>query len=241
MHTVRPLYTDGIRNSALLRDLIGDEVTINPNFVSNKLIFGNGGKRRGFALAEHETLFREIRVIPYEDAFESHREAATFAQGARKSVDSRAYLEAFEQVIDTSWDSTKFNLIYHSSGYDSRLISHFIHRKYESDPGHVLFVCWGSECEAFKHIMEHEGWDESQYVVCPIKMEMSMYSFSFADVWRHVNGGNMHFPASMFHTALDHLRAIGRIPEDSNVLNIWTGLDNNSMVNWAGSLDSNYR
>ena len=243
MHTVRPLYTDGKRKSPILRDLIGEQVTINPNFVRNKLIFGNGNKGRNYGVTEHETPFEEIAVVPYEDAFESHKEAFDFKkyQGSRSEVDGRKYLEAFEQVVNSAWDPTKFNLVYQSSGFDSRIIGHFIRQKYKSDPGPILFVCWGAECEAFEQIMSYEGWDRLQYIMFPLDMEMSMYGFNFKDIWKHMNGASWHFSASMYHTSLDYLQTIGMAPKDPADLNIWTGLDNNSMVNWPGSLDDNYK
>jgi len=235
MHTV---YTNGRRESPILRDLIEDEITINPNFITNKLIFGNGDKRHNYSVVEQETPFKEIKIVPYEDS-EHHKEAINFVGNSRRSVDCKAYLETLEEVVNSQWDPRKFNLVYHSSGFDSRLMSHFIRKSYENSPGPILFVCWGDECDSFKDIMEYQGWDESQYITIPPTREKYIYPFSFATVWKHVNGGSWHFSASMYHTALDYLRVVERVPRGN--INIWTGLTNNELIRWPKDLNGNYK
>jgi hypothetical protein len=106
------MYVNGYMKSPVLRDLVEDEVTLNPSFLNNRLIFGNGDKRRGYAVAEHETPFKEIKVAPYEESFMM----SNFVGNSRRSVDCGAYLETLEEVVSSSWNPLKFNLVYHSSG-----------------------------------------------------------------------------------------------------------------------------
>lgn len=241
MQTIRPIYTDGSRISPILRDLIGDSITINDAFIKDRLLIGGGDRRRRLRTFEHETPFDEIKIMPYEQAFKPHKEASCFISQNLAALDKKAYLEAFEKVIDSNWNPSSFHLIYHSSGFDSRLISHFIRKKYENDPGRVLFVCWGSECETFEKIMRYEKWDRSQYATIPAETEKLLYRFDFSDVWEHVNGASWNFSASMYHTALDFLRKSGRIPQDLSRLQIWVGIGSNEMIKWPGRLDLNLK
>jgi hypothetical protein len=87
--------------------------------------------------------------------------------------------------------------------------------------------------------MEYQGWNDTQYVTIPNDLEI--YPFEFSNVWKHVNGGSWHFSSSMYHTVLDYLQEIGRVPKDMRIVNIWTGLANNELIRWPSNLNGNYK
>lgn len=230
-YAVRPMYTDGKRQSPVLHELIGDEITINPDFVAGKLTFTNGDRRHHHAIREHATPFEEIRMMPHGVVY---GDRPPFVPD--KSVTRTDYVEAFERAVSRAWDTDKFNLIFHSSGFDSRLIGYFARREYKRRGGRVLMVCIGDECKSFIDMMEYEGWYEDQYAVIS---HDDIYRFDFDNVWRHVNGGGWRFCASMYHSAFDYLMDNGCLPSSPDDISVWTGLGNNESVSWSGDLYGN--
>ena len=241
MNTVRPLYTDGKKTSPILRDLIGDTVCMNPDFIFNRLTLSNGCKQNRYSTVEHQTPFEGICVVPFKDGFDGFGDVQDFRGNGSRKIDGAAYLQALDRAVSDRWDPDRTQLVFMSSGFDSRLISHFIRRNYEADPAPILFVCWGAECEAFEAIMKYQGWDPAQYFSIATDLEHIIYSFRFCDAWKHANGASQNFAASMFHVALDYLRETGRIPVDPDDLNIWTGLGNNEQMTWPGGLAQVYK
>lgn len=77
------------------------------------------------------------------------------------------YIESVRQAVEANWPSRLSNVVFHSSGYDSRILSWTLRQLAEKHGrdwlGDVLFVCWGAECEGFAQIMEYEGWKPEQY------------------------------------------------------------------------------
>lgn len=65
------------------------------------------------------------------------------------------------------WDASHPNLVSHSSGYDSRILSQclVVLRNEGFDLGEVHFRCRPPEQESFLALMKRQGWDPSQYSV----------------------------------------------------------------------------
>lgn len=70
-------------------------------------------------------------------------------------------------VIERYWNPSKFHVIFHSAGWDSRIINAAIrtlYRHYGQDwLGDILFLCNRWEAEPFREIMKLSGW--TQYAV----------------------------------------------------------------------------
>ena len=73
-----------------------------------------------------------------------------------------------QRIIDT-WQPSKFHFIYHSSGYDSRVISSIIRSLYlergDDWLGKVVFATNKWEATPFREIMLREGWTPDQYYI----------------------------------------------------------------------------
>ncbi len=81
----------------------------------------------------------------------------------------RILLPIVRQYIADTWQPDKFHFIFHSSGYDSRVISGCIKSLYqECGPrwlGDVVFATNKWEAKPFKQIMEAQGWNVSQQYI----------------------------------------------------------------------------
>jgi hypothetical protein len=73
-------------------------------------------------------------------------------------------------TIQSAWKEDAFHLVFHSSGYDSRIISSAIKHllmKHGSEwlGKGLLFLSNRWEADGFRKIMAAQGWDKSQYLV----------------------------------------------------------------------------
>jgi hypothetical protein len=102
-------------------------------------------------------------------------------------------IEVVCQTIVEVWDPTKTHVVFHSSGYDSRVISGCL-RKLRNERGdewlgQVLFLSERWEAALFRQIMRAQGWQPEQYAThddMPLD-EHYATSLDFATHWWQVN------------------------------------------------------
>ena len=63
-------------------------------------------------------------------------------------------LKKLSYIIERDWDPDKFHLLFHSSGYDSRIFSSILMKLREKHGegwiGKILFLCWEPEGALFE-------------------------------------------------------------------------------------------
>jgi len=179
-----------------------------------------------------ETPFVEVSIVPYESAYPDIIEDFNFDGLVKLDINYDRFIELlYEQlvkVIEQTWDSSKFHVIPHSSGNDTRLISYIIKQLYDKNGkewlGDILFVEANGEQKEFLEIMKLVGWDKSQYMIYNEGAEPSKYhnhSFNFDTCWKSLNG-YMSYPMNKWYDFVDYLQHQGTIPEDDK-LQLYTG------------------
>ena len=100
-------------------------------------------------------------------------------------------IESIEKYFIDLWDSSKFHLITHSSGMDSRIISYVLAKLRDKgmELGELHFRCHEPEGELFKQVMREQGWRKDQYSVYKENRlsEPDYYTRNFS---QNVNGFN---------------------------------------------------
>ena len=187
--------------SPKIYDVISDELTLNRSFRAVR--YGRG----------LSTLFKEIEIVPYDKVI-SNKLLRKLQKIKHRSKDTILDLfiyhikESLEKYIIDHWDSKKYHIILHSSGYDSRIISHIIKKIYSYKGkewlGHILFVCFGDEQKYFKLIMEYEGWNKDQYNTLDKDIDYLKWNLDFGTAWKSLNGP-AQYPANNLNWALNQL------------------------------------
>lgn len=102
-------------------------------------------------------------------------------------------IKRLKDILEKDWVPEKFHLFFHSSGYDTRLLSWILVQLREKYGwgfiGDILFLCFEPEGEAFTKIMEVEGWKRNQYHVYKEGETIDYRSelIDFKNVWKGVN------------------------------------------------------
>jgi len=183
----------------LLCTASGDGLTLDKSFIAQRF----NGK-------SPHTLFKEIEVVPrLETLTKSARDF--FAKDLRiykEDEDHYLHMVAMSLIkaIYDGWDTVSSHIILHSSGLDSRLVSHAIRQLYhEYGPewlGRVVFVCSKWEQSEFVKIMQYEGWAESQYYCPGMNAKPSEYYapelLDFVNLWKRT-GSVSAIPVNLFY------------------------------------------
>jgi hypothetical protein len=204
------------KTSIWLEDVLEKNVVIDK---SDKCLLRDPGAFR-------HTMFRGIHVLPPAKVL-TNETVSLFTQPKTKTLPTNELIalliDLFRQVIELEWEPGKFHLMLHSSGYDSRIVSELIYqiwqRRGDEWLGKVLFVCNKFEGPQFKAIMEHQGWDESQYMVVGAKVPISEYhrpSLDFETAWRKLNC-IFGMPVNIFYYLIEAAQVSLRAPEDELV------------------------
>lgn len=145
------------------------------------------------------------------------------------------YITKLEQIIEQYWDPTLFHVHYHSSGWDSRIISTILRKLYLKNGmdwlGEILFVCAKWEGAEFREIMRRQGWNKDWYTVYNENVPENEYfvsAFNFITAWQQL-GAPMTFPVNQWWFIIDDLQKAGRLP-DSKYIQVVTGLWANETI-----------
>jgi hypothetical protein len=150
-------------------------------------------------------------------------------------------------AIEKVWQPDAFHLVFHSSGWDTRIISgaikRLIHRYGSEWAGDLLFLSNRWEAERFYRVMEAMGWDKSQYVAYTEGEKNEHYAPFVYDAWKIAPFPR---PANFFGYLRDWAEGIGLVPRDN--VQVFTGLWANEIwywmfpkVEWAFRMRRKYR
>jgi len=122
-------------------------------------------------------------------------------------------LDILKDGIKEAWSPDKLHVMLHSSGHDSRLISIAIKQLYEELGsewlGDIIFFEMGFETEAFKQIMEIEGWSKDQCIIYHegrYPSEVHAESFDFKNAWKRLNCGTIGYPVNTNYDCIEWLK-----------------------------------
>jgi hypothetical protein len=130
-------------------------------------------------------------------------------------------------AISDAWDSEKYHVVFHSGGWDSRVVSAATHRLYAARGdewlGHVLFACVGNECDASWAVLEAEGWDRPGVFLGirdagPLVSRMT----DIHDAGRWLNGVQLQ-GVDFNWLLVEHLQDIGAIPDNDDEIQVFNG------------------
>ena len=197
-----------------LVDVLGKELTIRTNLGED-------------ICSKKKTVFKEIEVIPpLETLSEEYKELIKVKANCifltwPKFVE-RLYTLLI-RAVEKEWSKEKTHLVYHSSGYDSRIMSMIIKelsKKHGIDwLGDILFVCKEPEGDTFEKIMDYQGWDRKQYRVYNKGVPKGDYyklAFDYSFHWKQANGCSER-PVNVKYVPLFDLQMQKILPSDNNI------------------------
>lgn len=222
-HDRRRWYVSEKGTSSLMHDILPREVTLiyNPSSMYTK-------QDTFHKEPKSTTVFDEVSILEYKKSCSDieynfgmldipHED---YLQGNY----SREAFKRFKKAILNKWTPDKLHVVFHSSGYDSRMISVALKELYEehgSALGEVMFLNNSWEAENFKQIMEIEGWDESQYIIVnEDEKDPTMAfagSFDFDIAWEQLNCGMISYPVNANFEPIRWCQERGILPEDSKI------------------------
>lgn len=145
------------KTSFLLYEVIGKKATLTSRF--------NCGLRQG---TWHNTPFEEIENVPPLETIPNEIISLQIYDG--QLSDLSILFDAICDSIEQSWRQDKFHIVFHSSGWDSRIISAAIKRLVQKNGQDwlglgLLFLAnrWEAK-EAKKIIINRQGWDEKYFL-----------------------------------------------------------------------------
>ena len=183
-------------------------------------------------LRTYNTLFSEIEVVPWEETL-SAAERELMQTPARVTKENYAEFgkhvaQVLEAVVEETWSPTKFHVVAHSSGEDSRLLSATIRKIYgrrgPSWLGNLLFYCAEWEYPTFLEVMRYEGWEPRHQAVYRKSVDPSYYweeALDFKNVWKALNGPR-GFIRNVYYYPIRAAQRAGVLPEDSDDIQLLT-------------------
>jgi len=160
-----------------------------------------------------ETIFKEVKYKPFEYSAEM---GELFGRDKCPPTGMRGMYEILKESIERTWDPTKFHVIGHSSGVDSRIICKAVcelTEKHGDDwAGDVLYVENGGEGDLFNQIKEITGING---IAFNWGAEPGWYNepfFRFDDFYKKYNGP-VAYPMNQWYDSYNRLYEEGVIPK----------------------------
>jgi len=205
------------KESFIIDNLIEDKITINKNFIST---FKN----------ENTTAFEEILPIPPSKIYDFKRLKESFKpRDNSKKLNFEELINSLYNIIYENWNIEKTNLIFHSSGTDTRLISTLIRKVYLEKGGKVKFICLAPEIKYCPDIFKYIGWDLDENQIINFDILTDKNIFNFYTLWKSVNGVS-GFP----YNFIDYI--IKNFVDDINNTTIWGGVFFNEAFECNGTI-----
>jgi len=180
------------------------------------------------------TPFTEVDILDWRQVFDIES-INSFINSSNRTAPLKLnkVLDTMYEYIYNTWDISKFNVMFHSSGYDSRILSHMIKRVYDERGGNILFVCFPNEENLMADIMRYEGWDDSQFTFYTDYLSEDTEAFDFKYLFEQFNSPSA-FPFSRPYSCIKYLKKTEVIPKEN--LCLWGGAFFNETFKAKGTL-----
>jgi hypothetical protein len=187
----RRLFECQGKRSRVIRDVLPKEARVRKNFVQP--VYSEGPN----------TLFPDVSIVPFDETVTPEEEALFRLPAATlQETQAQFFARLFDAIcyhIEDQWLPGKVHILFHSSGWDSRImgtaLKWVIDRKGYTDP--VVLFSFGPEAKEARRIMLHEGWDEQQIVTVE---DPALWLWPILDIscGRWLNGAHPTIPASRY-------------------------------------------
>lgn len=126
---------------------------------------------RGYAISDPtETIIKEVKMLLPHQKIDKKYEGLLGKQEMKlndMAVITPKLKAALKEYIVSQWNPNEKHLMFHSSGFDSRIVSGILAElrveKGKDWIGDIHFRCHQPEGAMFERIMKAEGWDTTQY------------------------------------------------------------------------------
>ena len=159
-----------------------------------------------------------------------------------------ALFDAVRQSIAASWRPEAFHVIFHSSGYDSRIISAAIKQLMLKNGKDwlgqgVLFLSNRWEATPFYAIMQAQGWDVEQHIAFTEGPDAEHFALGLCDLWA---SAPLPIPGNLWRYLIQWAQGKSMLPATN--LQTYTGLWANEAWNaflsvpnpWKGFVETWY-
>lgn len=229
--TMKQHYKSKLGRGTDYVSLLPKKLTLRPHFVARRF-------------DDHlVTVFREVDVLLAKEVVTPAMRHVFNTRPHRK--ESQPVLLAqlrgrLRSIVRDNWAVGGVNVVLHSSGLDSRMLSWTIRQLYQElgDDwlGQVLFLCSRWESKSFKGIMRYEGWEPDQYWVDSEEVSNQEYYapelLDFRGAWQRANGISA-IPVNLFWRPVELAEKAGLLSPDKPIT-LWTGQWGNTVLD-AGS------
>lgn len=175
-------------------------------------------------------LFHEVAFVPAEEALTPEQQRLLAAPIATTPMDAAGLAANMARVVTEAiaqrWAPDKLHLIFHSGGYDSRIMSAAIRKLYEqrgvSWLGRVRFVCIGNECETAERVLRAEGWDGWESIAIRDMASIIQWTTDIAAAGKRLNGISLQ-RLDYNYALIEYLQAHGYIHDADDGIQVLSG------------------
>jgi len=169
------------------------------------------------------TIFNEVDIIPFDEAYPKYiydfMQTPIEQERVSKEEFGNIMFEQMKKIIRETWNPKKFNILPHSSGFDSRLLMLAMNRLGYSP---FIFESHG-EHEHFKKVMEY--FDKNYYIITYDSSKPKSaheYCFDFKNAWKSANGYT-GYPLNQWYWPIEWLQKNQYIPSSDDSIQSYTG------------------
>lgn len=183
-----------------------------------------------------KTIFREVQINEYVPT----QEIVEFLNSPIKQINDLSELyEEIKRAVYNTWNSSLVHILGHSSGYDSRLLSHIIKELTiehgQEWAGKVYYVEVLGEEANFRKIMHAAGLEGLIYNEGVTPQLKHAHNFRFDIFWQKFNG-IVSYPVNVWYDAYKYLYGQGVIPKSG--IQCYTGYGatesmDNALMQWG--------
>jgi hypothetical protein len=137
-------------------------------------------------------------------------------------------IDAVKTTLVELWDSTKAHVVFHSSGYDSRILSGCIRELGEARGsswlGKVLFLSNRWEAAGFYEIMRRQGWRTDQYLAYTEGQPDEHYKLALDfDTFWYKHNAPIPMPGRLWWYLIEWAQGRRILPKDCNEIQAFNG------------------
>ncbi len=161
---------------------------------------------------------------PFKEVQQSHKAIPPVVRDLARGGQARTLawreavptlFETVKAVIAAAWRPDAFHLVFHSSGYDSRIISAAIQQLLgENGPEWLgkglLFLSNRWEAANFRAIMRAAGWEEQYYAAYDEGPDDEHFALGLEDIWQFAP---LPIPGNLWHYLPKWARSKGLLPD----------------------------